>query len=328
MFYGAIPGAVQAIVSEIAGKWKCADVFVGCSGNFTVERVLCGLGKFRLHGNDINTYSAAIGNYFAGTPLTFKVKSEYEERFGWLNEYLVDPVQAVASIMLAMWLVKSIGANGVVKRNAYWDRMLRGYRNQWKAMVTTTAAKLENHPLRLTSFYTGDVMDLLEKMPADAGFVSYPPFFGRETAYSKDEYGKLMQLFEWESPTFTPLDPQRMSDFFQMATNRKHWIVGSNEILPDLEPYLRGRTKTTSRAFTINVYASDGATRIVMPMQRTLPVKIPRIIPGMVIGNRAGLVQLEQQQFYMLRSQYMNHNIRPGRPNLQFGVTVDGSTLR
>jgi hypothetical protein len=49
MFRGSIPSSVQRIVAEHAAQWTCRDIFVGCSGNFTIERVIAPLKRFNLH---------------------------------------------------------------------------------------------------------------------------------------------------------------------------------------------------------------------------------------------------------------------------------------
>ncbi|MGW8375406.1 hypothetical protein [Streptomyces sp. ODS28] len=40
MFHGSIPAPLRSIIYEHAGAWPETDIYVGCSGNFTIERVL------------------------------------------------------------------------------------------------------------------------------------------------------------------------------------------------------------------------------------------------------------------------------------------------
>lgn len=46
MFLGSIPTDLRKIISEYVKDWQCSDVYVGCSGNLTVERVLASHGRF------------------------------------------------------------------------------------------------------------------------------------------------------------------------------------------------------------------------------------------------------------------------------------------
>ncbi|MGC5412589.1 hypothetical protein ACPXCX_54415, partial [Streptomyces sp. DT225] len=40
MFHGSIPAPLRSIIYEHAGTWPESDIYVGCSGNMTIERVL------------------------------------------------------------------------------------------------------------------------------------------------------------------------------------------------------------------------------------------------------------------------------------------------
>jgi hypothetical protein len=47
MFIGSINRYMRAVLEQAAGQWKGLPVYVACSGNFTVERILarCGVGQ-------------------------------------------------------------------------------------------------------------------------------------------------------------------------------------------------------------------------------------------------------------------------------------------
>lgn len=52
MFQGTIPPEARSMIRALAGDWNAPDIYVGCSGNFTIERSLADLGV-RLHSNDV-----------------------------------------------------------------------------------------------------------------------------------------------------------------------------------------------------------------------------------------------------------------------------------
>ena len=62
------------MVSEIVADWRCPDIYIGCSGNFTIERVLAPAKRWRLHGNDVTIYSCVLGNT-SRSPLSSKPKA-------------------------------------------------------------------------------------------------------------------------------------------------------------------------------------------------------------------------------------------------------------
>ena len=86
MFHGSIPDDVRRILHQLVADWRCQDVYVGCSGNFTVERVLAETGRFRIHGNDVTLYSSVLGWYLSGARIPISLKPEVEDDFPWLAD--------------------------------------------------------------------------------------------------------------------------------------------------------------------------------------------------------------------------------------------------
>jgi hypothetical protein len=66
MFVAAITQEVRAVLAELAPSLQGLSLYVGCSGNFTVERVLKKAGLTSFHSNDVSLYSCAVGPYLAG----------------------------------------------------------------------------------------------------------------------------------------------------------------------------------------------------------------------------------------------------------------------
>jgi hypothetical protein len=114
MFRGSIPAELRSLVLETVASWGVDEVWVGCSGNFTIERVLSSLPT--IHGNDVQLYSCAIGSYLAGVPLTIGIADEHEEEWGWLAPSLATPEGAVATIMLSTRMLSGLG-----RTNGYLD---------------------------------------------------------------------------------------------------------------------------------------------------------------------------------------------------------------
>ncbi len=307
---------MQSILAEHVGGWDCADLYVGCSGNFTVERALHGLGDWRFHGNDVTLYTSAIGAYLAGKPLALALNPEYEADYGWLAPYLGEPADTLATCLLSSRLVE-----GLDKDNAYYDRWRAAYRDQWPALHAKTVERVQACPLRLASYAAEDVATWLERVPAAAGVICYPPFYaGDYTAM----YANLERLLLWEKPAYGELNDERRLALFRRIADRRWWLFGSHLPLPEYAPYLRGMTKTTNRGLPIYVYACGGPTRITSPRQEIEPVTTARLAPGQTIGDTMSLAILSTGQFQALRSQYMNENIIPGQATLAVGVLVDG----
>jgi hypothetical protein len=60
-FVGSITQDFRSMLAKVAKQYAGLPVYVGCSGNFTVERTLHQIGFREIHGNDISLYSCAMG---------------------------------------------------------------------------------------------------------------------------------------------------------------------------------------------------------------------------------------------------------------------------
>lgn len=318
MFHGSIPSDMCRIVREHVSLWdNVTDVYNACCGNLTVEKTISTLGK-RLHSCDVLLYSTAIGRYYAGDPIPLVLTDTAHKEFPWLEKYHDTPERQLATLLLCTRLAPLVG-----KAQVYWDKMRRAYEQQWPDLhaKTTTKVVAAADTLKLASYSAEDALTWIERVPKDAGVVSYPPFHGAGKNFVRD-FAKLEKLFEWTPPEFTIMDDPELEHLIGRITDRDHWLLGTNEPIPEMERFLRGRTRTTNRGIPIYVYAKNGPTRLVQPRQRTENWPGPHLA-GDEIGDTPTLAVLTSGQFAALRSAYMNANIRPGSESLAVAMLVD-----
>jgi len=320
MFHGSLPPTVQAMIYETVKKWGCKDVWVACSGNFTIERTLYQLGV-NLYSNDVTIYSVALGEYFAGReiPVQYNEGNPYEDRIGWIKEYMGTEEDKLATIMLATNLMQSLGAP-----NAYYERMLNAYRNQWKTLHEKTKERILKNETRVKEFYAMDAMDFVDLAPKEHGIIAYPPFFAGD--YEK-MFSRLEEVFLWAPPSYELFTEESRDKLFEKMMGHKNFMFGTNKKIDGLDEYLRGMSKTTNRGTPLFVYSNSDKTRLCIPNQPTSPVLLERLKPGDEIGDDIRLVTLDAQQFSSLRSQYMNINIIPGQATIALGVVVDDKLI-
>lgn len=321
MFKGTIPQDVRRIMHQVVKDWPCTDVYVGCSGNFTVERVLDPLKRFALHGNDVSLYTSALGAYFAGDPVNVSPHPDAPEELRWATALMDGRVEKVASVMLATSLMDAMSPTGEMRLNKYYERLLAGYHEEWGRLHSATCEKLVETGLALASFTCGDVCAWVKGLPKDQGFISYPPFYvgGYETLFKKLDF-----LFEWAQPTYPVMTDQRKEAYLADIIDRKYWLFAVDKLLPTMRPHLTGISQTSNRAAPFYMYASGGPARVVAPRQAMEPVLMPRLMPGDTLGDEISLVALNEKQFCSLRSKYMNAMIRPGMSAMPIGIAVDG----
>jgi len=173
MFLGSIPEEMRSMVAEITKPWPVKEIAVGCSGNFTIERVLSEQGfSGVVRSNDVTLYSCSLGQWLTGLGPALAVRPEYMDDYGWLEKYMATPDDTMATVLLATRLLEGLG-----KDNPYYRRMREGYTSQWAGLHAKTVAKIRKVACRVGSFYGGDVVDFIETVPESAGFVSFPPFY-------------------------------------------------------------------------------------------------------------------------------------------------------
>jgi hypothetical protein len=171
MFVGAINQDMRSVLAELAPAWRGRSVYVGCSGNCTVERILARCGVTELHGNDVSLYSCALGHHLAAQPFAVTVK---DESLSWLEPCLQPGLPTVATLLLCTTVLQFWGRD-----NPYHRRMFEAHRRRFPDLHAETVAKLEKATagVALRSFHAGDVVDFLAAAPADAVAVSFPPTY-------------------------------------------------------------------------------------------------------------------------------------------------------
>ncbi|WXK77043.1 hypothetical protein WAB15_14110 [Streptomyces sirii] len=302
---------MRAIVRETASSWPRGPVYVPCCGNFTIERTLAGMG-FALHSSDVSIYTTAVGWWLTKQPVGIHLRDESKDQLHWLADSLDDGVGTVATMMLGTRFLASVGREGL-----WHERVVRSYRDQWKAKFAETVERLNGSDIELASYTVEDVRSWLQKVPRDAPVCSFPPFYGG--GYEK-LYEPLNAHFTWDAPEYEPLSDADVVDVLGAITDRPYWLTASNHDVPKLHQYLRGVIKATPRAAPFYVYASEAPTRIVAPRQPIEPVKAPRLRRGEEIAGPLKLALLKPGEFNALRSRYLNPRIAPGAANLAIAL--------
>ena len=319
MFYGSIPAEVQSMMGKIVKGWDITDIYVGCSGNFTCEKLIYPMKQFTLHSNDVTLYSKCLGEFYTSRPVELSMSPDGMEKFPWMLKYMETDTDKIATLMLSTRLVSYDG-----KDNPYYQKMLNEYVNQWPALHAQTKLKVEANEMTVKSYYNGDVMDFVQESPEDAGFIAYPPFENAGKAFVKD-FARLEELFVFEPPPYEFFDKELLLKFYELMMAKKHWIFGTNIKLEDdrFKRYLCGKSKTTNRGIPVYVYSNADQVQIVTPNQATTTLHVNRLMPGDEVGDTMTLWELSNEAFQTLRSVYMNINIRPGQATLAIGVMVD-----
>lgn len=244
MFLGTIEPVVRNFLAAHADIFKGQIVAVGCSGNFTSERVLweCTGKDIRIHSNDVSLYSSIIGAHLAGKPFEIQV---VEPQYQWLNTYF----DQGGWIRIAALLVFYRALDYEPQKNAYSVRMWRQYIHEYFNLVEQTTGKLERLGLQIEDYHPGDIFDFFQQLDAKYGdqiiYTSYMPFF--KGGYER-LYRRLDEVFDWEKPVYPMLDDERRIDIAQWCMKRRH-VTLLDFPLPEAQPVMIGHTQRNKHVY-------------------------------------------------------------------------------
>ena len=320
MFHGSLPASALQIQASIVKEWEVTDIYIGCSGNFTCERMLQNVTDARLHSNDVTIYSCLLGAYFSGKPLDVKFKESYDGPMAFVRDYM----KTDADTITVMLLLSKMGTYLASKPNPFYEKMIEAYKGQWDRLFNETKAKVEKIGPFIADFFAGDVCQWIDMIPKEAGFICYPPFYSGD--YEK-MFTAIEGVFDWTPPEYEMIDKDRIFDLFRKMTERDHFIFGTNDNLPEFRQYLAGMTQTTNRGVPLYLYAKASKSRIVMPDQNVKSLAVPHIGADEDVGGTMTIMPLKSENFHALRSQYMSRYIKPGSETAAYGVLVDGKLI-
>jgi len=200
-FIGSINAETRKWLGNNGPAFDGRQVYVGCSGAFTVEQILSKASpKAKLRGNDVSIYSGVLGAYLAGQTFNLSVR---EEKFAWLEPYLVNEEAKAATVMVLFEMLKYEKANNLFKQR-HWAHYLNNFENFHQA----TIAKLRERKkeIRLEAYTSRDIFDLLDEIPKDAVVIAFLPTYagGYERMFKR-----LEEIFDWDRPNYGLIDEER-----------------------------------------------------------------------------------------------------------------------
>lgn len=304
------------MVAEVTKSWTSEKVYIGCSGNFTIERILKER-PFKLYGNDVSLYTSTIGNYLANKDMNISVKLD---QYKWLEEYMQDPLDRIATLLLCTTMLQDY-----TRQEPYFVRKRNAYYKQWKRLHEETTEKVAKglDGIKLEDYWMGDVVEWVQMAPNDQAFISFPPTY---TGGYEKLYNAFNDVFEWKEPEYKMFDNDSLHVMVEAMKEKKEWMISRDEEIPELEEYTIGKVQTSLRSKPVTIYASKATPRITMPHQKVELLKIPRANENteITIDSVLSVKKITQGQMNTLRSLYLNPGIAPASALLNLAVLVDG----
>lgn len=203
MFIGSINSKIRNLIFTEKKLFRERNICVGCSGNFTVEQILQGIGC-QIWSNDIALYSSLIGNYLAGKPMRLEIA---DASYGWIVPYIeADGVSRMAAVFLLFEMLKQEKGN-----NLQQIRLYRHYREHFDEFHRASSQRIAKtlDEVRIDDYTMIDAHDLYRDLSDDWIRIAFlPTYVG---GYEK-LYDRLDRIFSWDAPRYEVLTKERYEE--------------------------------------------------------------------------------------------------------------------
>jgi hypothetical protein len=317
MFIGSINRYMRCVLESAASQWRGQDIYVACSGNFTVERILSRCGVGRLFSNDVSIYSCALGWHLVGQAVPYKIKEQAGE-FAWLADYLEPGPATIATLLLTGEMLKVSGDN------PYARRMQGEYRRRWPELHAKTVERVTKATanLRIAEYFAGDCREFLAKAGRNAVCISFPPTY--EGGYER-LFKKLDAIFDWPRPAYQVFSPEDFDQFSQTVRSFRHWMISSDAEQPAFAARHVATVQTSLRSKPVFMYCDQAAPKLALAHQEL--ARNPWAPLTEEVVEPVQVVRMDGKVLNAIRSVYLNPHIMPAMPQRCYAVLSAGKLV-
>lgn len=247
MFTGTTPPEVKLLLQDLMKGVKGKDVFIGCSGNYTTDKIMSAMG-YIVHSNDVSLYSKLIADLLLDTSTEVEcINPELRNVFDtWEETKYKKLVQVMFALKVAQFHQR---------KNDYQEEMFNAFIEQSKIYYDNTIKKLEKGALdfSIQSFYYGDFLDFLKMKKGKGVGISFPPTY--KGGYEK-MFGYVEESFKYEHAPYNIFDPKEGGVIFKELLDNDENIIYSDRHFDILESYLVGKIKLGANKNPLFAYSS------------------------------------------------------------------------
>lgn len=247
MFKGTTPPEVKLLLSDLLREVKKKDIYIGCSGNYTTDKLVAGMG-FTVHSNDVSLYSKLISDILLGTTTEVTVTNQVlAEQFDTWED---SPYKKLVQVMYAMRL-----SEFVRQKNDYERYMYDGFMAQSQTYYKKTCEKLAKGAFnfQIADFSFCDFLDFLKSKKGKGVGISFPPTYkaGYERIFKYVE-----ESFAYEHAHYNVFDPKNGETIFAELLEEDENVIYSDRDWPNLHQWLIGKCVIGSGKHSVYMYSS------------------------------------------------------------------------
>jgi len=233
MFVGSITHEAQYILKKILQNVSREQpIYVGCSGNYTIERLLS--SEFQVHSNDVSLYSLLIADILLGKETPIKVKNQelQDIYYTWENT-------KYKNFIFILFLLKISEYHK--KLNLYQEQMWIQYIENNVEYYKKNIVNIESHNIfnfKILDFYYGDVVDYMRSKNGKGIGVIFPPTY--KGGYEKI-YKFIDESVEYPKATYEIFDPKKQAETYKSWLENDTNIIYTDKEIDDLKYYLKAK---------------------------------------------------------------------------------------
>jgi hypothetical protein len=236
MFIGSIDKdsriAVERVLNSI-DKVKYPDIYVGCSGNFTFDRIAFSHG-FNVYSNDVSLYSRLIAAIVQNEK--FSVICTNEELQHIFQSWDDTPYTALIQVMFTMRY-----GQFVARKNDYQCMMCENYRNGSLQFFENTLKQFQKRQcfdFKIADFFFGDFKEHLTNVRENGIIFLYAPTY--KGGYEK-LYKYVEESFDYVHPVYELFDSKNAGEYYRQLLETKWVCIYSDVLYDETQTYLIGR---------------------------------------------------------------------------------------
>ena len=273
-FIGAIDKDSRIGVSQVLSALSPTEhpnIYVGCSGNFTFDRMASASG-FQVHSNDVSLYSRLVAAIIQQE--TFLVSCINDDLMELFLSWDETPYTPLIQVMFAM----KIG-QFAAKKNDYQCMIWNNYQTEHRQFFDNTLKHFEDKKpfdFKVASFYFGDFKEHLSHAPDDSTILLYAPTY--KAGYEK-LYKYVEESFDYERPTYELFDSKTAGTYYAELLATKRVCIYSDIFYQEAELFLVGKVDKDAGKRPVYFYTSVPAVKnfYLQPSVKLLP-KAPVIL--------------------------------------------------
>jgi hypothetical protein len=236
MFIGSIDKdsriAVERVLDSI-DRVGCPNIFVGCSGNFTFDRIAVSRG-FNVYSNDVSLYSRLIAAIVQNVP--FPVICTNDELLPLFELWESTPYTLLIQVMFAMRY-----GQFAARKNEYQAVMCENYRKESRQFFDNTIKQFQKRQcfdFKISDFFFGDFKTHLMNAPENSTIFLYAPTY--KGGYEK-LYKYVEQSFEYERPEYELFDSKNAGQYYKELLEAKRACIYSDVLYEETRKFFIGQ---------------------------------------------------------------------------------------